>query len=409
MFFARSKGTIRTYKKMNRNAQDKNKNRDLVKLWTKYESIADCSNTISFTSGRPGPEVYSFSFKRLRKILISLALQKARINKMADYAPSAGIDQLREVIAEKFRDEEAKRVRAKNIIITCGAQQAISLATRTLIKPGETVLLENQNYVGFQKPISNQKAKIKVLSRSIREITTEVLEQEIETSQPKIFYLSSDFANPTGYTLPRTTRKTIVNLARKYKFLILEDQTYRDLVYRPEDQLPSFKGLVDKTISVGTISKTIIPGLRIGWLAVNDKYSSELLEQKRADDLFTSPLSQMIAAEFIKNKQKYKQHLKKIRRYYQEKMSILLQSLEKYFPPKFSWNRPKGGVFVWIEGPKTFNSQKLFSKAVKNGVSFMPGLVFYYQKPKFNTFRLSISTTPKEKIEEGIMKLAKTL
>jgi 2-aminoadipate transaminase len=370
-------------------------------LWEKFIKLAlPSSQTISFTSGRPNISLFNTCHERLKEIITSIVKEKGYI--IFDYSPPEGLTELRQEVGNYYA------VNPNDVLITVGAQQAIDLTAKTILKPGATVFMENKNYIGFEIPVRNLGVKIKTIN-NLNKITYKQLENIIRVKKPSLFYLSPDFANPTGETLSLISRNIIIEVCKKYQITILEDQTYRELVYNKREQLPSLKDLDKNVLSIGTVSKTIIPGLRIGWLIANQTIFPRLLEQKRAADLCTPLLNQMIIAKFMKDRKFYNRYLTQTRQYYFKLMNVLQSCLVKYMPKEFTWNRPRGGLFVWVIGPRKFNSKKLFYQAVENWVSFMPGFVFYYSQPEYNNFRLSISGVSLNQVEIGIKRIAETI
>lgn len=377
-----------------------------IELWKKYIEKSLGSEFISFTSGRPSSKINLFYFKKLNKVIKQLL--KKNKEKLFDYSPPEGLFSLRQAIGQELKRERIA-VSPQEVIIINGAQQGINLVAQLLLKKQNKVLVEKQTYLGIEKPFTDQQAKIFSFPQHLNELKEEKIGRIITKVSPRLIYLIPDFANPTGKSLTLEKRKLLVKLAKKYHFLIIEDQTYRNLVFEKEESLPSIRSLYPATIALGTVSKIIVPGLRIGWLIIKDKKLwQKLALQKEANDLCPPRINQEIIARLLTDQNCFKNYLDKIRAYYQEKMNILLLSLEKYMPKEFSWNKPQGGFFVWVKGPKKFDSRKFFYQALKNKVNFMPGFIFYYQKPEYNTFRLSISGILKDKIEEGIKRLAKT-
>ena len=382
------------------------KDRNLVYLWESYNLQASKNGLISLVSGRPGQEVYQFSIKQLKKSFLQTV--KFEIDKIVDYSPVDGSLELKNALIQKYESEGIK-IKAKNILITSGSQQALDLFFHAVLEPKDKVLIAKENYIGLQKSLINCQAQIITLNKTISNTSLDEFEQILKKTKINVFYLAPDFANPTGETLTLKKRREIILLAKKYHFFILEDQVYRDLVYEEKNQLPSLRKLNYQVNMSGSVSKILVPGLRIGWLIVDNQNIKEVYAQKRAHDLHTPFLNQRVISRLIENQKYLEKHLVYIRNYYQKKMEILLSSLKKYMPQGFSWNKPQGGFFVWVEGPKKIDSRILFKKALKNGVAIMPGFIFYLQKPKYNNFRLSVSNISKNQIAEGIKKLAEAI
>jgi len=376
----------------------------LVSLWDQYSSLSSQSNIISFSLGIPNNHILNQSRKLVKTALKKIVKNFRANTEILSYAQPQGLNSLLKTLQDQYSSKGKS-----GFIVTQGAQQALSIIFQTFIKPQNIVLIENQNYIGLQKTINNQQGRIKCFSQPLNQISIPTLKSNIKKIKPKIIYLNPDFSNPTGNTLTLEKRQILVELADKYSFIILEDQTYRSLVYKPKSQLPSIKQLYPPTIAVNTVSKIIAPGLRIGWINTPPKHLDLLISQKKATDLFTTPITQLMLNYILEHQSLYQHHLKKIRRHYQSKMSILLKSLKKYFPTTYTWNLPQGGFFVWVKGPKSLDSKKLFHQAIKNNVAFMPGFIFSYQNSSQNTFRLSISHISKNKIKIGVKKLAQTI
>lgn len=376
--------------------------KDQIELWEKYIELASKKDVISFSSGRPGQDFFHLSLLKLKKIIQNVS---SDINSY-DYSDQTGISDLRKLIYRKYLSENVNLTSDK-IIITSGAQQAIEIVFKSILKKNDKVLTVNKNYINIQLPVANTGAKIVTFQNDINENKLELI---IKKTKPKILYIIPDFANPDGKNFSLKIRQKIALLAKKLRFIIVEDQTYRDLYFDKKNLITPIKKFAsENTIIVSTISKTIVPSLRIGWIITPKKYFPVFLKQKKAADLFTSTFNQLVVRDFMENQHNFELFMNKVRKHYQKKMTILNCSLRKYFPKEFTWDKTDGGFFVWIKGPVNFDSKAMFDKALRKKVSFIPGCVFCLGKVEKNSFRLSVSATAENQIEEGIIRLAEVL
>jgi len=359
---------------------------------------------ISFVGSNPSSKASffyrAFIDQSLRNIM------KRRFEECFSYSNTQGSNHLRQAISGLFIDNI--RVSADSILITNGSQQAISLIAQTLIRPNDNVLVDHTSYLGIEKPLKDSRARIQSFPKPLHELSYSGIEKVIKYVQPKILYVIPDFANPTGQSLTGELRTFLAEFAERYRFFLVEDRSYSCLAYPYNPLLPSLLSLSSDTLSIGSISKCIAPGLRIGWIAsaqINN--INKLVLQKETVDLGSSMLVQEISASILEELRKSPKLMDTIKAFYQRRMELLLSSLEKYMPEDFSWTIPHGGFFVWVNGPKSLDSRSFFQRALLNGVGFTPGCLFYYKKPQNNTFRLSISDVPDTDIEEGVKRLAK--
>jgi len=369
-----------------------------IKQWHHLIKKGNKQNIISFASGRPESKISSIAHKKLVQITKKIINYK----NIFDYSSASGIPSLKQEVLKKFVD-----VSNIDVLITNGAQQAIKLSIDALIPLKGKIIIPNPTYLGIELPLITKKANIFPLS--LHTLSKQQLEKAIKNIRPHLLYVIPDFSNPDGKTLSLEKRKLLAFLAKKYHFFIIEDQTYRFLNYQ-SSLLPSIQSFDKKsTISIGTISKIIAPGLRIGWINASHSLIEKLTLYKEAEDLFTPSLNQLIVAEFLKDSKNFKNHQKKIKKLYQKRLALLLKLLKQYLSNKFTWENPKGGFYVWIQGSKKFKSQQYLHKALKNNVAFIPGHIFYYKNPQYNNFRLSISALSKSQIKKGVKKLTKII
>lgn len=228
------------------------------------------------------------------------------------------------------------------------------------------------------------------------------------TQGARLLYAQPNFQNPTGRRLPVERRRALARFAQSSPFPVLEDDPYGALNYTGEP-LPTMLSMApDHVVHLGTFSKVLAPGLRIGYIIAPEELHFKLVQAKQATDLHTPTLTQRIAHEVIKDGF-LDEHIPSIRKLYSAQCDAMLDALARHMPEGVTWNRPEGGMFIWVTLPQQIDSMKLLETAVANHVAFVPGAPFFANDPQQNTLRLSFVTVPPEKIEEGVARLGKLL
>ena len=369
---------------------------------------------ISFAGGLPASEV--FPTERFRdaccKVLESqphLALQ---------YGATEGYEPLREMIARHIARYGIK-AKSENVLITSGSQQALDLIGKLLINPGDRVLVEAPTYLGALQAFNVYGADYVSAPSDEDGLRSDLLENPLR-SGPKFMYVLPNFQNPGGTTLSEGRRHELVLLADKYGIPIIEDDPYGQLRYEGEHLTPLVvldrenlrrdNGYsIGNVIYLSTFSKTLAPGLRLGWIVAPPEVIAKLVQLKQGADLHTSTFVQMVAHEVARDNF-LDEHVKLIRRVYRERRDVMFEALTQYFPPEVTWTRPKGGLFLWVTLPEGADAQKLFEAAVRENVAFVPGDCFYapngHQEEARRHMRLNFSAASPEQIREGIRRLS---
>jgi 2-aminoadipate transaminase len=235
------------------------------------------------------------------------------------------------------------------------------------------------------------------------------LEEAIEETPVRYIYVLPNFHNPAGTTLPEDRRRHLVNIARKHDLIIVEDDPYGALRYEGSDILPIAAMAPERTIYLGTFSKTLTPGLRIGWVVAPTAIRQRLVQAKQGADLHTSTFDQMIAND-IAQRGILKVHVRSLRQVYGERMHTMLDALTEFWPDSCSWTQPQGGLFLWARAPEPIDTVELLSVALEKKVAFVPGVNFYPAgHGGHNAMRLNFSNAKPEMIIEGIRRLGLTL
>jgi len=381
--------------------------RELLKITQRPEII-------SFAGGLPAPDVFPVERFReaCRKVLENhgpLALQ---------YGPSEGYEPLREMIAQ-HTSRYGIKAEPSHVLITSGSQQALDLIGKLLINSGDRILVEAPTYLGALQAFSVYGAEYLCVPSDGDGLRTDLLEEPLR-SGPKFMYVLPNFQNPGGTTLAEGRRHELVLLADRYGIPIIEDDPYGQLRYEGEHLTP----LVvldrenlrrDKGFSMGnvlylsTFSKTLAPGLRLGWIVAPPEVITKLVQLKQGADLHTSTFGQMVAYEVARDGF-LDEHIKLIRRVYGERRNVMLQALQEFCPPEVTWTRPLGGLFLWVTLPAGMDCHRLFDAALKQNVAFVAGDCFYagngWTEEGLRHLRLNFSNAQPEQIHEGIRRLA---
>jgi len=371
--------------------------RDTLKLASK-------PGVISFGGGIPNPKL--FPIKQIKKITVKILKEESE--EVLQYNQTQGYPKLLNQLSKYYSQKWSLKIKPENILVTTGSQQALDLLAKAFLNKNDLVLVENPTYFVALSAFNAYEIKYKTIKIKADGICLKDLNQNLKNSF-KFLYLVPTFQNPSGISLSWAKRKKLAELAKNKNFLIIEDDPYGEL-YFARQKYPSLYSLnQENVIYSSTFSKTLTPGLRIGYLIANKNLIEKLTLIKQGMDLHTSTLSQAIAAEFLKDQKQYQKHLSKIRSFYQQQKQVMIKALAKYAPKNVTWTNPQGGLFLWLTLPKNKTSQKLYLKAVKNNISFIPGYVFYANKKNHRTLRLSFATVSKKNIQKGIKNLVQLI
>jgi len=369
---------------------------------------------ISFAGGLPAPEV--FPAKRFQEACQKVLQEKP--NLALQYGATEGYEPLREMVARHIARYGIK-AKSENVLITSGSQQALDLIGKLLINSGDRVLVEAPTYLGALQAFNVYGADYVSVPSDDDGLRSDLLEDPLR-SGPKFMYVLPNFQNPGGTTLSEGRRHELVLLADKYGIPIVEDDTYGQLRYEGEHLTP----LVvldrenlrrDQGYSIGnvlylsTFSKTLAPGLRLGWIVAPPDVIAKLVQLKQGADLHSSTFVQMVAYEVARDNF-LDEHVKIIRSVYRERRDVMLDALARYFPPEVTWTKPMGGLFLWVTLPAGADADKLFEAAIRENVAFVPGDCFYapngHSDEGRRHMRLNFSAAAPDQIREGIRRLS---
>jgi 2-aminoadipate transaminase len=364
--------------------------------------VTERPEVISFAGGLPSPD--TFPVERLRASAASV-LSSMPVGAL-QYGPTEGYPALREWIAARHSTDSV-RLDPADVLVTTGSQQALDLLGKTLIDAHSRVLVETPTYLGALQAFSLFEPDFVSVPTDEDGPITSAMTREL-IGGARFMYCLPNFQNPTGRRLALARRHELAKLAQEHGLLVLEDDPYGALSYAG-DAMPTLLSMMPgNVVYMGSFSKVLAPGLRVGYLIAPQALHRKLVQAKQAADLHTPSFNQRIVHETIKDGF-LDSHIPTIRALYAQRCKAMLDSLSRHFPSGVTWNEPKGGMFIWVQLPAGVNSMALLDKAIAANVAFVPGAPFFANDPQHNTLRLSFVTVPPEKIEHGIQVLGDLL
>lgn len=363
-------------------------------------------SVISFAAGSPSPE--TFPVAELAAIAEELFARQSSY--VLQYGLTEGHPPLRRLMADRMRKRMNAMADYDDLIIISGGQQGIDLSSKCLLNEGDAVLCECPSFVGALNSIKSYGAKLHAVACDEEGMIPEALEQALkEVENVKLIYTIPTFQNPSGCVLPASRRKAMYDLAVKYNVLILEDDPYRELHYGTEPPPPvKAYDTEGRVIYVGSFSKTISPGIRLGYVCAHKDLITKLTTAKQTQDVHTNLFFQTAAAEFLTNHD-YDMHISECRDLYLEKRDRMCKGLTEAFGDKVRWNKPQGGLFIWCTLPDGISGDDFCARAAAKKVAGVPGSAFMLDGASSNTFRLNFSLPSLEQIDEGCRRLGETL
>jgi 2-aminoadipate transaminase len=355
---------------------------------------------ISFAGGLPAPEL--FPVEAVRAAANSVLSQNGP--DALQYGPSEGFMPLREWIADEVK-QRGIAAKASEVLVTNGSQQVLDLVGKLFLNPGDVVLTENPTYLAAIQAFQTFEARFVPVPTDGQGLIPETLPELIRQHRPKFLYTIPNFQNPTGVTLAAERREKLARIAVEHGLIVVEDDPYGKLRYRGADVLPvkhwDGTGCI---IYASTFSKTIAPGLRLGWVVAPSEVLNRLLILKQASDLHTSSFDQRVAYAFLTQNDQVA-HLERIRNAYGERFGVMNEALRAEMPSGYTWTQPDGGMFLWVTGPQDLDGLKLLSRAIEHKVAFVPGRDFFPGDGGKNYLRLNFSNSSPERIREGVRRL----
>ena len=362
-------------------------------------------NMISFAGGLPNP----VSFPKDELSISCERIIKEHKDRAFQYATTEGYLPLREYIAGRYKKRFGLSFDAEDIIITTGSQQALDLIGKTFLNKGDSVIIEEPGYLGAIQAFSMYEPEFIPVMLEEDGVNLMELETALNKEVVKLFYSVPNFQNPTGLTYSGAKRQEVCKLIQKQQVVLIEDDPYGELSFE-EESLPYIgAGNLEYSILLGSFSKTITPGMRLGFLCTKNKdIMQHIITAKQGTDLHTNIFAQMLIYDYLTHND-YEQHIAKIKTLYQEQCQAMLSAIALHFPSSVSHTKPKGGMFLWATLQADISTMDVLREAMKAGVLFVPGDPFYTKKEQTNTLRLNYTNTDPTTICDGISRLGRIL
>ncbi len=376
--------------------------RDLMAITARPEVIS-LAGGLPDTSSFP-PESFAAQMTRIAQESSAEALQ---------YGPTEGFDRTRECIAEVMA-AEGMAPDPEDVLVTTGGQQAIDLVTKTLVDPGDPVICEGPAYPGAVPVFCSYEADTLQVSMDEDGMRVDELEDLLDRlaadgRRPKFVYTVPSFQNPAGVTMSAERRRLLVEIARERELLVVEDNPYGLLRYEGEPQAPLYQlDGGDYVIYIGTFSKILSPGIRLGWCVAPPPVMEKIVLGKQATDLCTSTLTQYFVAEYFAEG-RWREYVADLCGIYRDRRDAMLEALERFFPPQAAWTAPKGGLFVWATLPDYIDTTDLLARALRENVAFVPGSAAYVDGSGRNSMRLNFSGSTEDEIREGVRRIGRVV
>ena len=356
---------------------------------------------ISFAGGLPSPA--TFPVERMKAAYDKVLSDNGKV--ALQYGPTDGYAPLREWIAGSL-STEGSTILPEQILMTSGSQQALDLLGKVLIDEGSRVLVETPSYLGALQAFSVYRPEFKSVDTDEHGLVPSSLEGIAQGA--RMLYALPNFQNPTGRSLSVERRQELVETCARLGVPLIEDDPYGSLSYKGAPSPKMVAMNPDGVIYMGSFSKVLTPGIRLGYVCAPLPLVRRLELAKQAADLHTAQLTQMVVHEVVKDGF-LDQHIPTIRQLYGDQCQVMLDAMQEHFPAGVSWTRPEGGMFIWVTLPQQIDAMKLLEQSLAARVAFVPGAPFYANNPATNTLRLSFVTVPPERIREGIAVLGKLI
>ncbi|MEU9554881.1 PLP-dependent aminotransferase family protein [Streptomyces fumanus] len=360
---------------------------------------------INFAGGLPAPELFdadgvAAAYQAVLTTAPGRALQ---------YSTTEGEPALRAALADRTTARGLPTA-PDDLLVTTGSQQALSLLTTALLEPGDTVLVEDPCYLAALQVFGFAGARVLPVPGDAHGPDPEALEDLVARERPKLLYTVPTFQNPTGRTMPAERRAAVAEVAARRGLWIIEDDPYGELRFEGErvPWIAAHEAARDRTVLLGSFSKVMAPGLRLGWLRAPEHLRRACAVAKQAADLHTPTVNQLAAARYLADRD-LDAHVRRVAAAYGQRRDAMLAGLADALPEGSEWNRPEGGMFLWARLPEGYDTAALLPGVVRHDVAYVPGAPFYAGEPDRATLRLCFVTQTPEEIAEGLRRLGAAL
>ena len=360
---------------------------------------------INFAGGLPAPELFDAEgiAAAYRDVLAETPARALQ------YSTTEGEPALRAALAART-SARGLATDADDILVTTGSQQALSLLATALLEPGDTVLVERPCYLAALQAFGLAGARVVAVPGDEDGIDPGALEELVVRERPKLLYTVPTFSNPTGRTVPAARRAAVAEVAGRCGLWIVEDDPYGELRFEGErvPWIASYEGARDRTVLLGSFSKVMAPGLRLGWLRAPAELRRACAVAKQAADLHTPTVNQLAAARYLADRD-LDAHVARVAAVYGERRDAMLAGLADALPAGSVWTRPEGGMFLWARLPQGYDTTALLPEVVRHDVAYVPGAPFHAGEPDRATLRLCFVTQTPDEIAEGLRRLREGL
>ncbi len=359
---------------------------------------------ISFAGGLPNPRF--FPTEEIARAAAE-ALNGASGSAL-QYGTTEGYAPLREYVAQRYRTTSGLDVSADEILITNGSQQGLDLIGKVFIDRQTAIAIERPGYLGAIQAFSVYEPQFCPVSLHADGVDLERLDEVMRTQPVRFFHTVINFQNPSGISYSFEKREALAQLIRKHDALLIEDDPYRELRFEGTEAPSMRHELGEKAVLLGSFSKIVAPGLRLGWLCASREIMARLVVAKQASDLHSNSFCQRMLHRYLANHD-IDEHIALIRAGYKQQKDIMLRAMEAHFPSEATFTRPEGGMFIWATVPERLSVLELFERAVKAKVAFVPGTPFFVDGGGTHNMRLNFSNADESWIEEGIARLGRLI
>ena len=370
--------------------------------------VTERPGILNFAGGLPSPE--TFPIEAMRAACASVLAEGSAVAKPSlQYASSEGLPELRAWVASELGKQGAT-VSPDQVLITTGSQQGLDLIAKVLIDKDSRLLVESPTYLGALQAFTPMQPAVDSIDSDSGGMCPSALREALQKGErPRFIYLLPNFQNPTGRTMDEARREAVIAVCREHGLPIVEDNPYGELWFDAPPPKPLLARWPEGVVYLGSFSKILAPGLRLGYIVAPPALYPKLLQAKQAADLHTPGFNQRVVAEVIKDGF-LDQHVPTIRaRYHAQRDAILAALARELGPTGAEWTQPVGGMFVWVRLPERLNAQALLPKAVDAGMAFVPGAPFYAGEPDARALRLSFVTSTPEQIDKGMAALGRVV
>lgn len=366
--------------------------------------ITEQPDMISFAGGLPSPD--TFPVAEIKTAFDTL-IQGSDALGALQYGPTEGYAPLRKWVAEHVSKRDNIAINPNQVLIVTGSQQALDLIGKALINKESKVLVETPTYLGGLQSFTQYEPTYISINSDEQGIDPNALTSDIAKAA-NFLYVIPNFQNPTGRRLPLHRRQQLAEKAKNTGLAIIEDDPYGELDYQGHRLASLYSMAPENTVYLGSFSKILAPGLRLGYVIASEVFINKLVQLKQAADLHTPSLTQRIAYHVVKDGF-LETHIPKIRQLYSSRCQFMLDALARYMPSNVTWSKPEGGMFIWVNLPENINATELLTEAIQHKVAFVPGETFFANALKTNCMRLAFVTVSEERIDLGIKILAEMI